>query len=119
MKETQLSLKLRKLRTEKGLTQRYIADILGIERSTYAKYENAQAVPPFHTAVKLAEIFGVSIAYLSGEKISDSPDNFSSGIDNSSDVQEFINRYCSLNEADRALLRDLVFKLSGNKPDGQ
>lgn len=48
------------------LTQKDMADWLGIERSTYGKYEQGSSEPTFETICKLAEFFGVSIEYLMG-----------------------------------------------------
>lgn len=65
--EIPLSPRLRALRTRKGYTQNYVSCLLGVERSTYTKYETAQATPPLATVLKLGDIFSVSIAYLCGE----------------------------------------------------
>lgn len=57
---------LRKIRLEdnRKLTQKDIADFLGIERTTYGKYETGSSEPNFETICKLADFFNVSIEYL-------------------------------------------------------
>lgn len=47
-------------------TQKEVADFLGIERSTYAKYENESSEPTFDTLRRLAEYFGTSSDELMG-----------------------------------------------------
>lgn len=45
-------------------TQQAMADLLGISRQGYAKYENGESQPDFETVKKLSEYFDVSIDYL-------------------------------------------------------
>ena len=59
---------LRKVRKNdaRKLTQQDVAEWLGIERSTYGKYEQGNSEPTFDTLCKLAEFFSVSVEYLMG-----------------------------------------------------
>lgn len=59
---------LRIVRTtdSRKLTQKDIASILGIDRSTYAKYETGDSEPNFDTICRLADFFDVSVEYLMG-----------------------------------------------------
>jgi transcriptional regulator with XRE-family HTH domain len=59
---------LRKLRTTKNLTQREMADYLGIDRTTYVKYETGNSEPNFETLNKLADYFCVTTDYLLGRE---------------------------------------------------
>lgn len=55
-------------------TQKEVADFLGIERSTYAKYENGSSEPTFETLRRLGEYFGTSTDELMGfEKPTSAP----------------------------------------------
>ena len=57
-----------------GKTQKEVADFLGIERSTYAKYESGASEPAFETLRRLAEYFETSTDELMGfEKLTSSP----------------------------------------------
>jgi transcriptional regulator with XRE-family HTH domain len=47
-------------------TQEYIADLLGIARTTYTAYEKGTKQPPIETINKIADLFDVSTDYLSG-----------------------------------------------------
>nr|WP_297175158.1 helix-turn-helix domain-containing protein [uncultured Agathobaculum sp.] len=48
------------------LTQKDIAAFLGVDRSTYNKYETGDSEPNFDTICRLADFFGVSVEYLMG-----------------------------------------------------
>lgn len=64
--------RLKKLRTESGLTQQDVARLLGVERSTYVKYERGSSDPPTSTLIRLADYFGVSVDYIIGHDSSQS-----------------------------------------------
>lgn len=55
---------LRRLRLRRNLTQQHIAEMLGIDRSTYTYYEKGEITPPIFTLIKLSEIFGVELTTL-------------------------------------------------------
>lgn len=55
---------LLQLRKSKNLTQKDIADALGISRQAYANYETGNREPDLNTLKALSEFFGVSTDYL-------------------------------------------------------
>lgn len=57
------------LRKHIGLTQKEIADQLGISRQAYANYETGNREPDLSTLKQLADIFSVSVDYLLGNEI--------------------------------------------------
>lgn len=57
---------LKVLRKRAAMTQAEIAMRIGVDRSTYAKYENGQSEPNFEMAQKLASLFGVTVDFLIG-----------------------------------------------------
>lgn len=60
--------RLKKLRTEKELTQKDISDFLGLASyTTISKWEKGVNDPPIELCVRLAEFFKVSLNYLVGE----------------------------------------------------
>lgn len=59
--------RLKELRTARGLLQKDVAAVLGIDRTTYVKYEKGQSEPSFDILAKLADYFGVSVDYLLGK----------------------------------------------------
>ena len=60
------AIRLKSLRKNKKLTQAQMANMLGITRQGYAKYENNDSEPDLSTIDKLANFFGVSTDYLLG-----------------------------------------------------
>lgn len=59
--------RLKELRAARGLLQKDVAAVLGIDRTTYVKYEKGQSEPSFDILTKLADYFGVSVDYLLGK----------------------------------------------------
>jgi len=58
--------KLKSLRLEKKLTQRQVADRIGLAISAVSSYESGSRYPSYDVLVKLARIFHVSTDYLLG-----------------------------------------------------
>lgn len=48
------------------LTQKQVAAFLGVDRSTYNKYETGDSEPNFDTICRLADFFDVSVEFLMG-----------------------------------------------------
>ncbi|MED0670611.1 helix-turn-helix domain-containing protein [Aneurinibacillus aneurinilyticus] len=63
-----LSDRLRELRKKHKLTQKDIANYLGITESGYGYYEQGRNEPSIETLRKLAQKYNVSITYLTGEE---------------------------------------------------
>lgn len=68
------SQRLRFFRKEDGSTQQEIANILGIDRSTYAYYELGKTEPSIKKLCKLAELFEISLDTLIGFKLPEKKD---------------------------------------------
>lgn len=58
--------KIRELRTEKGLKQIELAEILNVTQSTIVRYENGKYEPSLSTLIKICKYFEVSADYLLG-----------------------------------------------------
>ena len=63
--------RLKELRTSKGVTQKSMAEYLGMVEQAYQKYEYGKIEPNHATTIKLADYFDVSADYLLGR--SDNP----------------------------------------------
>ena len=57
-------LRLRELRKLKGLSQKEIAQSLGVTQSLISAYEKGERVPPIKKLLRLADILGVTIEEL-------------------------------------------------------
>lgn len=59
---------IKKLRKERGITQKKLGDMLGVSEGTISKYEANVSMPPFETMRSIASIFNVSMDTLCGMK---------------------------------------------------
>lgn len=85
-----LAKNIKLFRLYNGYTQQQVADILNVDRSTYAYYESGKSVPDIETIIKLARLYNISIDFLlgnaeytetksdeeSGDKLKDSEPNY-------------------------------------------
>ena len=58
--------KIEDLRVDHDLTQQQVADILGIQREVYRRYEKGSRTIPIEFLIQLADYYGVSVDYLVG-----------------------------------------------------
>lgn len=58
--------KLKELRTNKGLTQKELAKIIGCNQTAIGKYERGDLEPNITILKELSKVFGVSVDYLIG-----------------------------------------------------
>ncbi|MGH8077340.1 MAG: helix-turn-helix domain-containing protein [Lysobacter sp.] len=65
--------RLRLLRTERGLTQTRLAELLGMPARSYNRWERGGHVPHLEMAVRIADILQVSLDELVGRKDASSP----------------------------------------------
>ena len=64
--ENSFGVFLKQKRTEKNLTQKQIADRIGLAVSAVSSYESGSRYPSYDVLVKLSRIFHVSTDYLLG-----------------------------------------------------
>ena len=57
-----LAARLRELRLQVGYSQKNVADLLNVNRSTYTYYETGKTTPDPMTLNRIAKIFGVPLA---------------------------------------------------------
>lgn len=103
------------MRKRSGYTQKQVADLLGLDRSTYSYYELGKIKPDIATIMKLANIFGVHYTeILESEGSSSLADSFSERniFDKSSveklcfervtqEEKKFLNIFRDLSKSDR------------------
>lgn len=66
-------MKLKKAREDAGYTQREIADILQVSKSTIASWEIGRTEPDIENLGKLADFYLVSLDWLVGTKGKNNP----------------------------------------------
>lgn len=57
---------LKRLRTNKKLKQREIAEAIGITERTYSNYETGQRQPDLDTMIRIADFYEISLDLLTG-----------------------------------------------------
>lgn len=61
-----MKYRLRELRKEAGLSQKQVAQYLACSQSAYSRYEREKSILYTKDAVKLADLYHVSLDYLAG-----------------------------------------------------
>ncbi len=64
--EKRFGERLRSLRTEKKLTQKNVADLLGVSASTVGMYEQGRREPDMNALLSLAKYYDTTVDYLLG-----------------------------------------------------
>ncbi|NLZ83462.1 MAG: helix-turn-helix transcriptional regulator [Clostridiales bacterium] len=90
-----LGKRIKKLRTEKGITQSELSNYLGLTPKMVSFYELEQRFPPQDIIIKLADYFNVSADYLLGR----------SEVRNS---DQLLKEYSSLNYEDHKELEKYI-----------
>jgi len=76
-----LGERIKILRTEKKLSQEYLAEKLNVSRQAVSKWENDISSPDTNNLISLAEILGVSVEYLAtGKEFGDIKDEEKSNL---------------------------------------
>ena len=122
--KTETAVRLKALRKEKGVTGFAVAESVGINASTYRRYETT-VNPPSETLLKLAVYFGVTVDYLlsgseypRGERARvESPESVYKVVDSDiGELSEFeimaLKKLRSISDSDR---RDVAKYLSSKK----
>ena len=61
---------LEDLRNQKNISQKKLAEIVGVTQVAISQYETGKSVPKINIAVKLADVFGVTCEELYGKEVS-------------------------------------------------
>ena len=58
--------RIRELREDRDLTQKQVAQLLGMSQTGYSKYETGENDIPTQILIRLADFYGTSVDYLLG-----------------------------------------------------
>lgn len=56
-----MSVNIKKIRKEQGLTQVALAEKIGVKQNTISAWENGESYPRVEVLIKLSEIFGCTL----------------------------------------------------------
>lgn len=108
-----LAKRLESLRRSRKLTQKQIAEKLGIARTTYSGYENKSREPDHETLQKIADYYEVTTDYLLGrDQTKDTGPGYLLRT-NPEVVEELLREFDRLSEKDQNYIADLIKRLSG------
>ena len=74
-------MKVKELRTQKGISQAELGRFIGVERSTICQYEKGTRMPDNNTLIKIADYFGVSVDFLLGRTETKTPPEIQGAMD--------------------------------------
>ena len=57
-------MRLKDLREDHDMTQKYIAEYLHIKQNTYSQYENGQRQIPIESLILLSKLYNTSLDYI-------------------------------------------------------
>ena len=97
---------LKKLRLEKGATQKTLAAVLGVSQQSVNKYENHNVEPDLTIIMKMADYFGTSVDLLIGHTDEDDNDMALHTIND--DEVALLRHYRTLSEEHRKLVRSIA-----------
>ena len=97
---------LKKLRLEKGATQKTLAAVLGVSQQSINKYENHNVEPDLNIIMKMADYFDTSVDLLIGHADEDSNDMALHTIND--DEVTMLRGYRSLSEDHKQIIRTVI-----------
>lgn len=110
----QIGNRIKSLRIQSNITQRELANKIGLTPKMISFYENSERIPPMDIIVKFVSIFNVSADYLLG--LSPSPDGkeIIHGEQLTSEEKKLVDTYRTLNSDGKQILlgKALDLKLS-------
>ena len=74
MNNEKTGMLIAQIRKEKGLTQKQLADRIGVSNATISKWETAKGFPDISLIEPLAEVLDISVSeIIAGERLESSP----------------------------------------------
>lgn len=106
----ELGQKIKKARLERGLTQQELGDIVGVQKSAIAKYENGRVVNiKRSTLQKIASALEIRPSELIFNESPKETASLHVGILTDHELMKIINVYRSLSEEKQKLVRDIIY----------
>ena len=103
---------LKKLRAEYGISQKALAQAVGITQQSVNSFENHDVSPSYLILLKLADFFDTSIDYLVGRSEIRGRIEYSSELELNEQEESIIRRYRALSETDRSYIDMMVQRLA-------
>lgn len=104
--------RLKDLKEDADLTQKQVADIIGVYTNHYGKYERGETDLPFEKAIILAEYYNVSLDYLAGKT---NRKNCLPDKQYSDDINRILQLYTKLSNVNRARIEERMEEMLENQ----
>lgn len=100
---------LKCLRIASGISQKALADVVGVSQQSINKYENQGVEPDIATLIRIAEYFNTSVDYLIGRSIAQ--DQFEIAQDHalSGGERRLIEAFRKLSDRQKSCISSLIF----------
>ena len=99
---------LRKLRDETGITQKQLAEAIGVSQQSINKYENHSVEPDIDTMVRIADYFDTSVDYLIGNSLVRRRIESVSHYDLNQEEEQLLLGYRQLTKKQRRIILDTI-----------
>lgn len=122
-----VSESLRKIRKAHKLTQQDVANVLGVDRTTYTLYELGATYPSIASLEKLSEAYNATVGYIIGKEENNCPERIIKNADFlreenvdplaylSKDERSLIFSYRILSDEDKKKIKQEILDAIGNK----
>lgn len=108
--------KIREARLAKGMTQEELGEILGVQKSAIAKYENGRVVNiKRSTLKKISDVLGLKPHELIFESPKLETADIHARILMDVDAVEMMEKYYSLSIAEQAIVRKFIYSLGSGE----
>lgn len=99
---------LKELRIKKSISQKQLADVIGVSQQSINKYENHMIEPDINTLIALADYFNTSVDYLIGHTDIDHIIEKVKHDDLNSDESSLIDGYRQLNKIEKESIHMII-----------
>ena len=95
---------LKKLREKAGISQKHLAESIGVSQQSINKYENHNIEPDIDTMIRIADYFNTSVDYLIGHTDLRRKIEVMHSYDLTPQESQLIDRYRTLSEKQKACI---------------
>lgn len=101
--------RLKDLKEDADITQKQVADLIGVSMNHYGKYERGETDIPFEKAIILANYYNVSLDYLAGRT------NIKNPISDKSQLLKIAELFKQLNSINRNRIEERMLEMLENQ----
>lgn len=99
---------LKKLRAERKISQKQLADVISVSQQSINKYENHNIEPDIATLIQMADYFDTSVDYLIGHSSVRRKVEIVNSYDLNSEEAELVEAYRKLSPKQRESIRMII-----------